>query len=228
VFCDVVLDEIDLDPTGECVYPPGELLWSLTHAFGGDGEGLSLTLIVRSTVAGSFVNSLGTAIRLPDVEGTEQPQIRPMTPGKPPKVDLDRVRQNLHELWVTEESYLRKIKSLLRVSFFRLVSCFAAIADRSLMFDQDYALPLRSFSRKRETAIIPQFEATHLFINIEQLVPIAEAFERDLRAIDGEMRRDRSRLPSRFGETILSHVRFSASSLSNPFGTDLLMHKSSI
>ncbi|GAA5879250.1 hypothetical protein JCM16303_003134 [Sporobolomyces ruberrimus] len=157
VFCDVVLDEIDLDPTGECVYPP---------------------------VAGSFVNSLGTAIRLPDVEGTEQPQIRPMTPGKPPKVDLDRVRQNLHELWVTEESYLRKIKSLLR----------------------DYALPLRSFSRKRETAIIPQFEATHLFINIEQLVPIAEAFERDLRAIDEEMRRDRSRLPSRFGETILSHV----------------------
>ena len=39
-----------------------------------------------------------------------------MTPGKPPRVDLDRVRQNLHELWLTEESYLRKIKSLLRVS----------------------------------------------------------------------------------------------------------------
>ncbi|GAA5901851.1 uncharacterized protein JCM6883_000416 [Sporobolomyces salmoneus] len=157
VFCDVVLDEIDLEPSGECVYPP---------------------------VAGSFVNSLGCTIRLPDSESTDEPQIRPMTPGKPPRVDLDRVRQNLHELWVTEESYLRKIKSLLR----------------------DYAAPLRSFSRKRETAIIPQFEASHLFINIEQLVPIAEAFERDLRSIDEEMRRDRTRLPTGFGETILSHV----------------------
>ncbi|GAA5964476.1 hypothetical protein JCM3765_006294 [Sporobolomyces pararoseus] len=158
VFCDVVLDEIDLDHSGECVYPP---------------------------VAGSFVNSLGTTVKLPDGESTaEQPIIRPMTPGKPPKVDLDRVRQNLHELWVTEESYLRKIKSLLR----------------------DYALPLRSFSRKRETAIIPQFEASHLFINIEQLVPIAEGFERDLRLIDEEMRRDRTRLPTGFGEKILSHV----------------------
>ena len=71
---------------------------------------------------------------------------------------------------------------------------------------QDYAVPLRSFARKRETAIIPQFEASHLFINIEQLVPIAEGFEKDLRLIDEDMRRDRSRLPPRFGETILSHV----------------------
>ncbi|GAA5852628.1 hypothetical protein JCM3766R1_000064 [Sporobolomyces carnicolor] len=158
VFCDVVLDEIDLDDrSSECVYPP---------------------------IAGSFVNSLGTTIRLPDADGSEQPQVRPMTPGKPPRVDLDRVRQNLHELWLTEESYLRKIKSLLR----------------------DYAVPLRSFARKRETAIIPQFEASHLFINIEQLVPIAEGFEKDLRLIDEDMRRDRSRLPPRFGETILSHV----------------------
>jgi hypothetical protein len=78
-------------------------------------------------VAGSFVNSLGSTIKLPDAEGPEQPQIRPMTPGKPPKVDLDRVRQNLHELWVTEESYLRKIKSLLRVSRRILTSWVVAL-----------------------------------------------------------------------------------------------------
>lgn len=163
----------------------------------------------RSTceVAGSFVNSLGTTIRLPDAESTtEQPIIRPMTPGKPPKVDLDRVRQNLHELWVTEESYLRKIKSLLRVSSSFLHPKGQILTRHSI---QDYALPLRSFSRKRETAIIPQFEASHLFINIEQLVPIAEGFERDLRLIDDEMRRDRTRLPIGFGEKILSHVSLS-------------------
>lgn len=164
-----------------------------------------LTLYQRKTVAGSFVNSLGSAIKLPDSESTDQPQIRPMTPGKPPKVDLERVRQNLHELWVTEESYLRKIKSLLRVRWKVFLSFIEMQADQFPLM-QDYASPLRSFSRKRETAIIPQFEATHLFINIEQLVPIAEGFERDLRQIDEEMRRDRSRLPSGFGETILSHV----------------------
>ncbi|GAA5903850.1 hypothetical protein JCM5296_005571 [Sporobolomyces johnsonii] len=157
VFCDVVVDELELDEAGECIYP---------------------------SVAGGFVNSLGTPVHLPEAGPSQPPPLRPMTPGKPPKVDLDKVRQNLHELWVTEQSYLRKVKSLL----------------------QDYAVPLRSFSKKRETAIIPQFEANHLFINIEQLVPIAEAFEHDLRRVVEQLQRDKTRLPSGFGEVILSHV----------------------
>ncbi|GAA5850949.1 hypothetical protein JCM8547_009139 [Rhodosporidiobolus lusitaniae] len=159
VICDVVLDDLELDEEdGRCVYPSG--------------------------ASAHFLNSLGTQVSLPIAEPSQPQPVRPMTPGKTPKVDYDKVRQNLHELWVTEESYVRKMSSLLR----------------------DYALPLRSFSKKRETAIIPSFEANHLFINIEQLVPVAEAFERDLRDLVGQLQRNRSSLPDGFGELILRHV----------------------
>ncbi|GAA6000756.1 hypothetical protein JCM10207_004640 [Rhodosporidiobolus poonsookiae] len=158
VFCDVVLDELELDEDGTCIYPTGP--------------------------ANAFLNSLGTPVTLPD-PGPSQPQpVRPVTPGKTPKVDYDKVRQNLHELWVTEESYLRKMSSLLK----------------------DFAAPLRAFSKKRDTAIIGQFEATHLFINLEQLVPIAESFERDMRQLVGQLNRDKLKLPDGFGEVILRHV----------------------
>jgi hypothetical protein len=72
---------------------------------------------------------------------------------------------------------------------------------------QDYAIPLRTFSKRRDTAVIPQFEATHLFINLEQLVPIAEVFEADLRQLVAQMQTDKSNLPVDFGEVILQHVR---------------------
>ncbi|GAA5912911.1 hypothetical protein JCM6882_009511 [Rhodosporidiobolus microsporus] len=158
VFCDVVVDELELGEDGECLYPSGP--------------------------AAAFLDSLGTSISLPEAGPSSPPPVRPMTPGKTPRVDYDKVRQNLHELWVTEESYLRKMASLLR----------------------DYAIPLRSFSKKRETAIIPAFEATHLFVNIEQLVPVAEAFERDLRLLVDELQRTPSGVPSNFGAIILRHV----------------------
>ncbi|GAA6043638.1 hypothetical protein JCM8097_000848 [Rhodosporidiobolus ruineniae] len=158
VFCDLVLDDIELDEDGRFVFPTGP--------------------------AANFLDSLGTPVHLPDPGPSQPTAIRPTTPGKPRKVDYDKVRQSLHELWVTEESYLRKMSSLLK----------------------DYALPLRSFSRRRETAIIPGFEATRLFSNIEELVPVSEAFERDLKEIVGELQRDRTRLPDGFGEMILRHV----------------------
>lgn len=52
-----------------------------------------------------------------------------------------------------------------------------------------YADPLRSYARSKETAIIPAYEANILFGNIDQLVPVNEAFLRDLElmvAPDGE------------------------------------------
>lgn len=55
--------------------------------------------------------------------------------------------------------------------------------------------------------IIPVFEATHLFANLEDLVPISEAFERDLRDLIAELDANPDELPRRFGEVILSNVR---------------------
>ncbi|GAA5826318.1 hypothetical protein JCM11251_007252 [Rhodosporidiobolus azoricus] len=158
VFCDVVVDELDLAEDGSCLFPPGP--------------------------AADFLDSLGTPISLPEAGTSSPPAVRPMTPGQTRRVDYDKVRQNLHELWKTEQSYLRKMSSL----------------------RDDFAHPLRLFSKKRETAIISAFEANHLFINIEQLVPIAEAFERDLRQLVDEAQRVHTQFPADFGEVILRHI----------------------
>lgn len=72
---------------------------------------------------------------------------------------------------------------------------------------QDYAAPLREFAKSRSTAIVPLFEANHLFVNIDELVPLAASFEADLRDVVGRSQRDKASLPTGFGEVILHHVR---------------------
>lgn len=44
----------------------------------------------------------------------------------------------------------------------------------------DYADPLRNFARSKSTAIIPKYEATTLFGNLDNLLPVNEAFLTDL------------------------------------------------
>lgn len=71
---------------------------------------------------------------------------------------------------------------------------------------QDFARPLRSFARVKSTALISPYAATQLFINIEELVPIAVAFERDLSEVANFVDKTKQGLPPRFGEMILHHV----------------------
>ncbi|KAF4602112.1 hypothetical protein EYR40_005316 [Pleurotus pulmonarius] len=67
----------------------------------------------------------------------------------------------INELVSTERSYVQRIRTL----------------------KNDYADPLRKFSRSKETAIIPSYEAKTLFGNIDNLVPVNEAFLADLDAM---------------------------------------------
>ncbi|GAA5932088.1 hypothetical protein JCM3775_004237 [Rhodotorula graminis] len=158
VFCDVVVDDLELGEDGEVVYPVGP--------------------------AGAFLNTLGTFVHARRSDTADRRPSRPATPAKSGKIDHDRVRQSLHELWATEESYLRKISSLQR----------------------DYAAPLREFAKSRSTAIVPLFEANHLFVNIDELVPLAAAFEADLRDVVGRSQRDKASLPTGFGAIVLHHI----------------------
>lgn len=64
----------------------------------------------------------------------------------------------INELVSTERSYVKRLRTL----------------------KADYADPLRAFSRSKETAIIPPYEAKTLFGNIDQLLPVNEAFLADL------------------------------------------------
>ncbi|KAF5364100.1 hypothetical protein D9756_000374 [Leucocoprinus leucothites] len=61
-----------------------------------------------------------------------------------------------------------------------LVASERTYVKRLQMLKNDYADPLRSFARSKETAIIPAYEAKTLFGNIDNLLPINEAFLVDL------------------------------------------------
>ncbi|KAI0921011.1 hypothetical protein AcW2_006119 [Taiwanofungus camphoratus] len=64
----------------------------------------------------------------------------------------------IRELVTTERSYVVRLRTL----------------------KNDYADPLRMFSRNKDTAILPPYEAKTLFGNIDNLVPVNEAFLEDL------------------------------------------------
>lgn len=64
----------------------------------------------------------------------------------------------IRELVTTERSYVVRLRTL----------------------KNDYADPLRMFSRNKDTAILPPYEVKTLFGNIDNLVPVNEAFLEDL------------------------------------------------
>lgn len=72
--------------------------------------------------------------------------------------DSTALKDVINELVSTEQSYVKRLR-ILKI---------------------DYADPLRTFSRSKSTAIIPPYEAKTLFGNIDQLLPVNEAFMEDL------------------------------------------------
>ncbi|KAI0751111.1 hypothetical protein C8Q80DRAFT_1155611 [Daedaleopsis nitida] len=68
------------------------------------------------------------------------------------------------ELVTTERNYVKKLRIL----------------------KTEYADPLRNFSKNKNTAIIGSYEAKTLFGNIDQLLPVNEAFLADLEKMDSE------------------------------------------
>ncbi|KAH7914399.1 hypothetical protein BJ138DRAFT_1143943 [Hygrophoropsis aurantiaca] len=72
--------------------------------------------------------------------------------------DSSALSDVINELVNTERSYVRRLRIL----------------------KTDYADPLRQFSRSKNTAILPPYEAKTLFGNIDNLLPVNEAFLVDL------------------------------------------------
>ncbi|KAF8138470.1 hypothetical protein EV363DRAFT_1393920 [Boletus edulis] len=72
--------------------------------------------------------------------------------------DLSALSEVVNELVNTERSYVKRLRIL----------------------KNDYADPLRQFSKSKSTAILPPYEAKTLFGNIDNLLPVNEAFLVDL------------------------------------------------
>ncbi|KAF5388006.1 hypothetical protein D9615_000543 [Tricholomella constricta] len=72
--------------------------------------------------------------------------------------DTSALSSVINELLTSERSYVKRLQIL----------------------KHDYADPLRNFSRSKDTAIIPAYEAKTLFGNVDNLLPVNEAFLTDL------------------------------------------------
>lgn len=88
----------------------------------------------------------------------------------------------INELVSTERTYLKRLQTL----------------------KYDYADPLRKFSRSKETAILPPYEAKTLFGNIDNLLPVNEAFLADLEKM---LTPDGSLAVGGVGDVALRHFR---------------------
>jgi hypothetical protein len=61
-----------------------------------------------------------------------------------------------------------------------LVTSERSYVKRLQILKHDYADPLRNFARNKDTAILPAYEAKTLFGNVDNLLPVNEAFLTDL------------------------------------------------
>lgn len=88
----------------------------------------------------------------------------------------------INELVTTERSYVKRLQIL----------------------KNDYADPLRNFARSKNTAILPSYEAKTLFGNIDNLLPVNEAFLTDLEKM---LAPNGSRTAAGVGDVALRHFK---------------------
>ncbi|KAJ3525962.1 hypothetical protein NM688_g8322 [Phlebia brevispora] len=88
----------------------------------------------------------------------------------------------INELVATERSYVKRLRIL----------------------RDEYAKPLREYSRTKDTLIIPPYEAKVLFGNIDQLLPVNEAFLEDLETM---LVPDGQQLVGGVGDVALKHFK---------------------
>lgn len=102
---------------------------------------------------------------------------------KPPTVtDTVALAERINELVRTEQTYVHRLRIL----------------------KHDYADPLRKYSKSKETVIIPTYEATTLFGNIDNILPVNQAFLTDLERMVGP---NGMRTVGGVGDVALKHFR---------------------
>lgn len=85
-----------------------------------------------------------------------------------------------------------------------LISTERSYVKRLRILKHDYADPLRKFSRSKETAILAPYEAKTLFGNVDNLLPVNEAFLADLEKM---MAPNGAKTVGGVGDVALRHFR---------------------
>ncbi|KZT05600.1 RhoGEF-domain-containing protein [Laetiporus sulphureus 93-53] len=127
-------------------------------------HGLNIRVDMRD-----LIQSLGDRMDLgsePDPMECHSPPLVDLSPGsrRPAMTDFTGLADIVKELLTTERSYVNRLK----------------------MLKDDYADPLRSFARSKDTAVLPLYEAKTLFGNIDHLLPVNQAFLEDLEKMGRE------------------------------------------
>ncbi|KAH6915122.1 hypothetical protein BKA70DRAFT_566736 [Coprinopsis sp. MPI-PUGE-AT-0042] len=85
-----------------------------------------------------------------------------------------------------------------------LVTSERSYVHRLNILKKDYADPLRNFARSKDTAIIPPYEAKVLFGNVDNLIPVNQAFLEDL---DKMLASDGPTTVGGIGDVALKHFK---------------------
>jgi len=96
--------------------------------------------------------------------------------------DSSAIQDIINELVSTERSYVKRLRIL----------------------KSDYADPLRTFARNKETYILPAYEAKTLFGNVDSLLPVNEAFLADLEKM---VAADGFQTVGHVGDVVLRHFK---------------------
>ncbi|KAF8622083.1 hypothetical protein AX15_007227 [Amanita polypyramis BW_CC] len=107
---------------------------------------------------GNPLSSNTSSDMLSSAPGTSLNESEGPTQRKRAMTDTSGLQSVINELVASERSYVKRLQIL----------------------KNDYADPLRNFARSKETAILPAYEAKTLFGNIDNLLPVNEAFLTDL------------------------------------------------
>ncbi|RDB22757.1 hypothetical protein Hypma_010026 [Hypsizygus marmoreus] len=133
----------------------------------------------------SFGNPLSTdASRgvLSSTPDSSESEIDHATQRKRALTDTSALSSVINELVTSERSYVKRLQIL----------------------KNDYADPLRNFARSKDTAIIPAYEAKTLFGNVDNLLPVNEAFLTDLEKM---MAPNGSRAVGGVGDVAVRHFK---------------------
>ncbi|CAL1700184.1 unnamed protein product [Somion occarium] len=150
------------------------------------GHGRQLPQDVQDLVA-----SLGEPIELDQDDSESASSLEAST--DPSKADAPHTRRRA----LTNTSALADVTN-------EFVSTERSYVKRLYSLKHDYADPLRTFSRSKDTAIIPPYEAKTLFGNIDQLLPVNQAFLEDLERM---MAPDGADTVGGIGDVALKHFK---------------------
>ncbi|KAH8094910.1 hypothetical protein BXZ70DRAFT_1066217 [Cristinia sonorae] len=160
------------------------------------------TITRRAFFCGVVVENSGYGHTLP-------PDVEELVADLGEPIDLEPDASNLPE---DTDSIINSLKagdkphdsSALPDVINEFVSTEQSYVKRLRILKTDYADPLRTFARSKSTAIIPPYEAKTLFGNIDQLLPVNEAFLEDLEKM---MRPDGLRTVGGIGDVALKHFK---------------------